>query len=110
MKGSPIVRTVVMAALAFAICVAPALADSFTLYNKASATIVAVYVSPSSQDRWGSNVLSGTVSPGRSATFTWDKDAPDDCNWDVRAEFADGTHAEVRNVDFCKTDHVTFTD
>ena len=110
MKVSPIVRTFVFAAAAIALCVAPAWADSFTLHNKTSHEMVAMYVSPSSKDSWGPNVLSGTVPAGEDATFTWSKDASDECNWDVRGEFADGSYAEVTNVDFCNVDSVTFHD
>jgi hypothetical protein len=31
-----------------------------------------------------------------------------ECNWDVRGEFDDGTYAEVKNVDFCTVNEVTF--
>lgn len=110
MKVSSIVRTVVIAGLAIGMCIAPALADSFTLHNKTSHEMVALYVSPSSKNNWGPNVLSGTVPSGQDATFTWSKDASDECNWDVRGEYADGSHAEVDNVDFCKVTDVTFTD
>ena len=110
MKFSPIVRTFVLAALAIAICVAPALAESFTLHNKTSEKIVALYVSPTSMNSWGNNILSETVAAGHDATFTWNKNAPDECDWDVRAEFADKSYAEVKNVDFCSTDEVTFHD
>ncbi len=110
MKTPSIVRTFTLLALAVAVCVAPALADSFTLHNKATEKIVALFVSPSSRINWGHNVLHGTVPAGHSGTFTWSKNAPDECDWDVRAEYADGTYAEVRNVDFCKVDDVTFRD
>lgn len=72
--------------------------------------MTALYVSPSSKDSWGPNVLNGTIPAGQDGTFTWSKDASDECNWDVRGEFADGSHAEVRDVDFCKVDAVSFTD
>jgi hypothetical protein len=99
----------VVTAMAVAMCVAPAWADSFTLHNKTSHEMTELYVSPTSKSSWGPNVLSGTVTAGDDGTFTWSKDASDECNWDVRAEFADGSYAEVTNVDFCTVNEVTFT-
>ncbi|MBV8490909.1 MAG: hypothetical protein JO199_10315 [Candidatus Eremiobacteraeota bacterium] len=105
-----IVRILVAASLAIAFCVAPALADSFTLHNKTSHEMVKLFVSPTSKADWGPNLLEGTVPAGQDATFTWSKDASDECNWDVRGEYADGSYAEVKNVDFCTVTEVTFTD
>lgn len=110
MKILGIARSFVFVAAALAVCIAPALADSFTLHNRTSHEMVAMYVSPSSKDSWGPNVLSGTVPAGADATFTWSPNASDECNWDVRGEYADGSHAEVTDVDFCKVSEVTFTD
>jgi hypothetical protein len=98
-------------ALALAMFVSPVRADdSFTLHNKTSHEMVKLFVSPSSKSNWGANVLSGTVPAGEDGTFTWSKDASDECEWDVRGEFADGSYAEVTDVDFCKVSDVTFHD
>ena len=110
MKTASLVRPFLIAALAIAICVAPALADSFALHNKTSHEMTELYVSPTSKDTWGPNVLDGTIPAGQDGTFTWSKNASDECNWDVKGVFADGSHAEVDNVDFCTVNSVTFTD
>lgn len=110
MKAASIVRTLVGVALAVALCVSPAWADSFNIHNKTSHEMTALYVSPSSKDTWGDNTLDGTIPAGQDGTFTWGKGSSDECNWDVKAEFADGSHAELQNVDFCTVTEVTFTD
>jgi hypothetical protein len=84
--------------------------DSFTLHNKTSRTMTALYVGPTTDDNWGPNILSGSASSGSDVTVTWTKSAPDVCEWDVKGVFDDGSSAEVRNVDFCKVSEVTFHD
>lgn len=103
--------TAMLSAAAMLVCLTPAYADdSFTLHNKTSHTMVALYIGPTSDDNWGPNILSGTAGAGSDVTVTWTKSAPDVCEWDVRGEYDDGTYAEVRDVDFCKVTDVTFHD
>jgi hypothetical protein len=106
------VRAALLAVVTALVWIAPAQADdeSFTLHNKSSHTMVALYVGPTTDDNWGPNILSGKAGPGEDVTVTWTKSAPDVCEWDVRGEYADGATAEVRNVDFCKVTDVTFHD
>jgi hypothetical protein len=109
MKLSRIFQSALIAVMAITMCAAPASADSFALHNKTSHEMTALYVSPSDKDSWGDNVLGGTIPAGDDGTFTWSKNADDVCNWDVRGEFADGSSAEVKDVDFCTVTEVTFT-
>lgn len=110
MNVRAILRGALIATVAFLICV-PAYADddSFTLHNRTGRTMVALYVGPTTDDSWGSNILSGDAADGTDVKVTWSRNAPDVCEWDVRGEFEDGSYAEVRDVDFCKVDEVTFT-
>ena len=84
--------------------------DYFTLHNKTSHKMVALYVGTTTDDSWGPNILRGSAAAGSDIKVTWSKSAPDVCKWDVRGEFDDGTSAEVRDVDFCSVDEVTFHD
>jgi hypothetical protein len=94
--------------VAVATCAAPAIADdSFTLHNDIARPMRALYVAPSSSDNWGPNILDGVVAAGKDVKVSWTH-GETECNWDVRGEFDDGSYAEVKDVDFCTVDEVTF--
>jgi len=103
-----IARSLLVAALAIVMSVAPAYADdSFVLHNHTGRPMKALYVSESDKDSWGPNILNGTVDDGADVTVSWVR-GETACNWDVRGEFEDGSSAEVRDVDFCTVNEVTF--
>jgi hypothetical protein len=104
-----IFQSFLIAALAVVISVAPAYADdSFTLHNNTGRTMKALFVSATSTDDWGPDILSGSVDSGADVKVSWTH-GETECNWDVRGEFEDGTYAEVKDVDFCTVNEVTFT-
>ncbi|HTA37656.1 MAG TPA: hypothetical protein VK760_01200 [Candidatus Acidoferrales bacterium] len=108
MQNRTIFRSLLIAALAIVISVAPALADdSFVLHNHTGRAMKALYVAQSSTDSWGPDILNGTVGNGEDVKVSWTH-GETECNWDVRGEFEDGTYAEVTNVDFCTVNDVTF--
>jgi hypothetical protein len=108
MKNRTIFRSLLIAALAIAVSIAPALADdSFTLHNHTGRSMKALYVAQSDTDSWGSDILDGSVANGADVKVSWTH-GETACNWDVRGEFDDGTYAEVKNVDFCTVTEVTF--
>jgi hypothetical protein len=101
-------RTFLIAALAIVMCAAPVLADdSFTLHNHTGRAMKALYVAPSSSDNWGPDILGEEVADGQDVKVSWTH-GETECNWDVRGEFDDGTYAEVKDVDFCTVNDVTF--
>jgi hypothetical protein len=107
MQNRTIFRSLLIAALAIVLSVAPALADdSFTLHNHTGRSMKALYVSQSDSDSWGSDILNGSVADGADVKVSWVR-GETACNWDVRGEFDDGTYAEVKNVDFCSVTEVT---
>jgi len=88
----------------------PALAadQDFTLHNKTGREMKSLYVSPSEKDSWGPDILGqDTLADGADLQIKFDRDESE-CKWDVRAEFADGSSGEVRDVDFCTVTDVTF--
>ena len=103
-------QALLLAGVSLLMCATPAFADDdyFMLHNQTSHKMVALYIGPTTDDSWGSNILNGTAAPGSDVKVTWSRNAPDVCNWDVRGEFDDGSSAEVRDVDFCKVGDVTF--
>jgi hypothetical protein len=108
MQNRTIFRSLLIAALAIVMSVAPALADdSFVLHNHTGRSMKALYVGPSSSDSWGPDILNGEAADGSDVKVSWTH-GETECNWDVRGEFDDGTYAEVRDVDFCTVNDVTF--
>jgi len=95
------------AMLSFAI---PAMAadQDFTLHNHSGHEIKALYVSPTSEDHWGPNILGESVADGGEVAVKFDREETE-CKWDVRVEFEDGTDGEVHDVDFCSVADVDVT-
>lgn len=69
----------------------------------------ALYVSPTSEDHWGEDILGqDTLAEGGTVEVHFDREETE-CNWDVKAEFEDGSDLEVHNVNFCEVSEVTIT-
>ena len=97
------------AAALVAMCAAPAMAgqQDFTLHNKSGHEIKSLYVSPSSEDKWGSDILGqDTLANGEDLKIEFDR-GESECKWDVKVEFDDGTSAEENDIDFCTVADVT---
>ena len=75
-------------AASMALFAMPAAADiAFTFTNGTDTAIYYLYVSPSSSDEWGDDILGDAiVAPGETGTVTL---MGDECEWDIRAEFED---------------------
>lgn len=75
-------------ASAVALFAMPAAADiNFSFTNATETAIHYLYVSPSSSEEWGDDLLGdGIVEPGETGTVTL---TGDECEWDIRAEFED---------------------
>jgi hypothetical protein len=110
MRISGIFRSILIAAIAVGLSAAPVMAsgDYFMLHNHTGRSMKALYVAPTSSDSWGSDILNADAPDGSDVKVTWSRNADDTCYWDVRGEFEDNTYAEVKNVDFCTVDDVTF--
>src|SRR5271155_2329986 len=109
MRHQAILRGLLIALLAIVITAAPILADdSFTLHNRTGRTMTSLYVAQSDSDKWGPDILTGSIENGNDVKVSWTH-GETECNWDVRGEFEDGTYAEVKDVDFCTVNEVTFT-
>jgi hypothetical protein len=80
-------RSLALAA-ATALFAMPAAADiSFSFTNDTESTIMYLYVSPSSSDEWGDDILGeAVVGAGETGTITL---SGDECDWDIKAVFDD---------------------
>ena len=87
----------------------PAAADiSFTFTNATERTIMYLYVSPSSSDEWGDDILGADIlEAGGGGQVTIREDAG--CEYDIRAVFVDGEELED-SVNICEMSEYTFTE
>jgi hypothetical protein len=82
----------------------------FTLHNDSSVDIYYVYVSPSTSDFWGDDVLDEDVLPsGDQVDITFD-DPRTACVWDIKAVAHDGSTGYIYKVDLCSVSDVHFHD
>jgi len=104
-------RKASMIGLAVALCAAPAMAaqQDFTVHNKTGKVMTSLYVAPTSEDSWGPDILGrGTLDNDEDASVEFDREE-DKCEWDVKADFEDGSSGEVRDVNLCSVTDVTFS-
>ena len=86
-----------------------AAAQDFTLKNRTGHVIVTLNVSPSTSNRWGPDILGREVlANGEDASVTFDRDE-DQCSFDIRVTYDDGTANDERGVNLCEVSEVEFT-
>lgn len=74
---------------------------TFTLTNGTSQTIDMFYASPPSENSWEEDILGVDVlPPGETVTITID-DSREDCAYDFKAVFEDGTELAHSAVEVC---------
>ncbi|MCK8786959.1 hypothetical protein M0638_21535 [Roseomonas sp. NAR14] len=79
----------------------------FSLANSTGYEINEVYVSPTSADAWGSDVLGQDTLPAGRATGIRFNPAASTCRWDMKVVYADGDTSEWRNLDLCRISRIT---
>jgi len=83
--------------------------QDFTVTNHTGHTIVTLNVSPHGDDHWGPDILGRDVlNDGEQAAVTFDRDE-EQCSWDIKVTYDDGTNNDLRGVDLCETTEVEFT-
>jgi hypothetical protein len=96
-------------AAAFSATAAWAAPQDFTVTNNTGHVIVTLNVSPNDSDRWGPDILGREVlANGEQAEVTFDRNE-DQCVWDIRVTYDDGTENDERGVNLCETTEVEFT-
>lgn len=109
MKRLVLGAAVAAAAMAFAIGASAGTTEPvhFTIDNATDSTMTALHLSTPSTNSWEEDILGvDVVAGGDSVDVTIDDDL-EDCNYDMRADFDDGTHIDVRNVNFCELEGET---
>lgn len=99
-------------ATALALCAAPAMAadQDFTVINHSGHTIKNFYVSLASHDTWEEDVLGdGVLADGASTKIMFHGYSSEQCKWDVKAVYDDGSDSIDHNVDLCSTESFEYT-
>ena len=83
--------------------------QDFTVTNHTGHTIVTLNVSPHDDDQWGPDILGRDVlNDGEQAAVRFDRDE-EQCSWDIKVTYDDGTSNDLRGVDLCETTEVELT-
>lgn len=86
-----------------------AAAQDFTLTNHTGHVIVTLNVSPSNSNNWGPDILGREVlGDGEATEVSFDRNE-DQCSWDIRVTYDDGTENDERGINLCETTDVEFT-
>lgn len=81
--------------------------QAFELVNQSGFVIVAVNISPASNERWGPDILGAEVlANGESSQVNFDPGEAE-CVWDLRITYEEGDAGDHRGVDLCETTTVT---
>ncbi len=83
--------------------------QNFALVNRSGTQIDEVYVSPSSSNDWGRDILGDGVLPSgnrRNVRFPQRTTA---CKFDLRVVFANGQKSEAGDLDLCSISTITVT-
>lgn len=86
--------------------------DNFQVRNESSSSIYYLYMSESSLDTWGPDILgeSRILSSGEQIQIIFNNPDPNVCRYDIRAEFEDGQVVEDFTIDVCDNDFYRFYD
>jgi hypothetical protein len=83
--------------------------QDFTVTNHTGHVIVTLNVSPNNDDHWGPDILGRDVlGNNEQAEVTFDRNE-DQCSWDIKVTYDDGTNNDLRAVNLCETTEVEFT-
>ena len=84
--------------------------EDFWIENNTSVDLTYLYVSESSLDNWGEDVLGPdqVLIPGTSLDISFGNPDPQVCIYDIRGEFADGDVVEKFRVNVCSSSSYEF--
>lgn len=82
---------------------------NFRVYNNTSLTLTNLYVSESSLENWGGDILgSGVLRSGGNGQVDFANPSPYACLYDIRAIFEDGQVLEDYRINVCASSSYTF--
>lgn len=84
--------------------------QDFSMTNNTGMTLIDVYLSPTSSDNWGSDVIPGDlILDGETFNFTFTGFDKDNCLWDIKFTADDGNSYTMTGVDLCAITTITLT-
>jgi len=79
----------------------------FTLVNKTGLDIVEVYLSPTSEDEWGEDVMGRDIlEKGAKVDITFSS-AETECNWDLKIVDENEDEIEWTKLNLCTANEIT---
>ncbi|GMV21482.1 MAG: hypothetical protein AMXMBFR57_14310 [Acidimicrobiia bacterium] len=79
----------------------------FTLVNKTGVDIMEVYLSPTSDDEWGSDVMGKDIlENGQKVDITFSS-AETECNWDLKVVDEDDDEIVWTKLNLCTANEIT---
>lgn len=82
-------------------------AQDFRLTNATGYTIDQVYVSPSNEESWESDVMGQDIlNDGEYVNIHFDRGTPA-CNWDMKVVYTDNESVVWHGIDLCSVSAVT---
>lgn len=83
----------------------------FTLTNNSSAVLTHLYVSPTSSEDWGDDILGRDVlAQGEATMIVFNRYVEGGCLYDILTNYNDGGTGKMMGVDLCSTTDVSFSD
>jgi len=79
----------------------------FKLINKSTYTVVELYVSPTTEDEWGDDILGRDVlEDGESADITFSRNATA-CSWDLKIVDDEEDEVTWTKLNLCEANEIT---
>ncbi|QHG15333.1 hypothetical protein [Nostoc sp. ATCC 53789] len=79
----------------------------FLVYNNNELEITQLYVSSAKSRYWGNNILNSDIVNGSFDMITFGNSS-NQCTYDVKAIYSDGTYDLMRQANLCSTYGITF--
>ncbi|MBE8987045.1 hypothetical protein [Nostoc sp. LEGE 12450] len=79
----------------------------FLVYNNNELEITQLYVSSAKSRYWGNNILNSDIVNGSFDMITFSNDS-NQCTYDIKAIYSDGTYDIMRQADLCSTYGINF--
>ena len=84
--------------------------QDFSMVNNTGMILIDVFISPSSADNWGPDVIpKDMILDGETFNFTFTGVDPEHCSWDIMFTADDGVKYYMKGVDLCTITTITLS-
>lgn len=105
--ASAIVSCVAMAALSSTVVAAQRKNLDFTLVNKTGVVVMEVYLSPTSDDHWGEDVMGDDVLEDKEKVDIKFSSEETSCSWDLKVIDEDDDEIVWTKLNLCTANEIT---